>query len=139
MTTHTKGITVADQKEDRVRPQGLSEILASIRPGADVELGEEMSKLIDAVKDTGKAGTLTYSISVKLADGSGSAVVIGDKITAKRPEKDRATSIAYIGDGNHLTRTDPNSMPLWDNEDIRDAGPANVDLQTGEIKDAPNT
>lgn len=126
---------MTDKKEDQKRPQGLSEILASIRPGADIELGEEMSKLIDAVKDTGKAGSLTYAISVKLADGNGSAVIIGDKISAKRPEKDRATSIAYIGEDNRLQRTDPNSMPLWD-EDIRDAG-AHVDLQTGEIKDTP--
>jgi hypothetical protein len=128
---------VTDQREEPKRPQGLSEILASIRPGADIELGEEMSKLIDAVKDTGKAGSLTYAISVKLADGNGSAVIIGDKISAKRPEKDRATSIAYIGEDNRLQRTDPNSMPLWD-EDIRDAG-AHVDLQTGEIKEAPNS
>lgn len=127
---------MADKKEGSARPQGLSEILASIRPGADMELGEEMSKLIDAVRETGKAGSLTYSISVKLADGSGSAVVIGDKISAKRPEKDRATSIAYINEDNHLQRTDPNSMPLWD-DDIRDAG--DVDLKTGEIKEAPNT
>lgn len=128
---------MTDKKEETGRPQGLSEILASIRPGADIELGEEMSKLIDAVKDTGKAGSLTYAISVKLADGNGSAVIIGDKISAKRPEKDRATSIAYIGEDNRLQRTDPNSMPLWD-EDIRDAG-AHVDLQTGEIKDVPNS
>lgn len=128
---------MTDKKEDRKRPQGLSEILASIRPGADIELGEEMSKLIDAVKDTGKAGTLTYSISVKLADSSGSAVIVGDKITPKLPEKNRATSMAYIGEDNRLQRTDPNSMPLWD-EDIRDAG-VHVDLNTGEIKDAPNT
>ncbi|MCC4906932.1 hypothetical protein [Microbacterium sp. cx-59] len=125
---------MAENTEERKRPQGLSEILASIRPGADVELGEEMSKLIDAVKDTGKAGTLTYTISVKLADGSGSAVIIGDKIAPKRPEKDRATSIAYVDGDNYLTRTDPNSMPLWD-EDIRDAG---ADPRTGEIKEAPN-
>lgn len=122
-------------KEAPDRPQGLSEILASIRPGADVELGEEMSKLIDAVKATGKAGSLTYAISVKLADGTGTAVVIGDKITAKRPEKDRATSIAFIGDGNRLSRNDPNSMPLWGDEDIRTAG--DLDLSTGEIRKAP--
>lgn len=136
MTTQPKGDTVAHTQEDKGRPQGLSEILASIRPGADVELGEEMSDLIDAVKDTGKAGSLTYTISVKLADGSGSAVVIGDKISAKRPERDRATTIAYIGDDNRLQRTDPNSMPLW-GDDIRDAG--DVDLKTGEIKDVPNS
>lgn len=127
---------MTEKKEEQKRPQGLSEILASIRPGADIELGEEMSKLIDAVKDTGKAGSLTYAISVKLADGNGSAVIIGDKISAKRPEKDRATSIAYIGEDNRLQRTDPNSMPLWD-EDIRDAG-GHVDYNTGEIKDVPN-
>lgn len=115
------------------RPQGLSEVLATIRPQADLELGRELSKLIDAVVETGKAGSLTYRIDVKMVDSGGTAVVVGDRITSKRPEKNRPTSMAYIGTGNRLQRSDPNSMPLFDDEDLRTADGA-ADPRSGEIR-----
>lgn len=120
--------------ETPTRPQGLSEVLASIRPQADAELGAEMSKLIEAVVATGKAGSLTYRIDVKMVDSGGTAVVIGDRITTKRPEKNRPTSMAYIGEGNRLQRTDPNSMPLFDDDDLRTADGA-ADPRSGEIRE----
>ena len=119
--------------EETARPQGFSEILATIRPAADRELGDELSKLIEAVDETGKAGSLTYTITIKPAGSSGSTVEVGDKITPKRPERARATSIAFVGKGNTLHRNAPTTVPLFD--DIRDAG-ADLDLSTGEIKEA---
>jgi hypothetical protein len=111
-------------------------VLASIRPRTDVELAENLTSLIEAVKATGKPGRLTVSFEVKPLDGGGSAVLFNDKIALKLPEKNREGSIAYIGRDNKLQRTDPSAMPLFD-DDIRDAG-GHVDRSTGEIKDAPN-
>lgn len=134
-TTNRKGVHM-DATKENPRPQGLSEILATVRPNADAELGQELSALVEAVNTTGKAGTLTYTLSVKPAGSSGHTVEIADKITAKRPEKSRATSIAFVGEGNTLHRNDPTTAPLFQDEDIRDAG-AHVDFRTGEIKEAP--
>ena len=120
---------------DNAERGSFAAVLASIRPRTDTELAEGLERLIEAVKTTGKAGSLTVRFDVKLVDGSGIAVLINDKIATKLPEKNREGSIAYIGDGNRLQRTDPTAMPLFD-EDIRDAG--GVDLRTGEIKEAPN-
>lgn len=120
---------------EKAKPDSFAAVLASIRPRTDTELAEGLERLIEAVKTTGKAGSLTVRFDVKLVDGGGTAVLINDKIQTKLPEKNREGSIAYIGEGNRLQRTDPTAMPLFD-EDIRDAG--NVDLATGEIKEAPN-
>lgn len=107
-------------------------ILASIRPKTDVELAENLRALIEAVKDTGKAGSLVVRFDVKLVNPGGSEVIFSDKITAKLPERNREGSIAYTDDLNNLSRRDPSSMPLFE-DDIRDA-PA-FDAATGEIKD----
>lgn len=127
---------MTDQKNAQAeeRPQGLSEVLATIRPQADIELGRELSKLIDAVVETGKAGSLTYRIDVKMVDSGGTAVVVGDRITSKRPEKNRPTSMAYIGTGNRLQRTDPQSMPLFEDEDDLRTADGAADPRTGEIR-----
>lgn len=121
------------EKKER---ESFAAVLASIRPRTDIELAEELNKLIEAVKTTGKSGSLTVKFEVKLLDGGGSAVLVNDKITKNFPEKNREGSIAYIGDDNRLQRTDPSAMPLFD-EDIRDA-PQYADPRTGEIKEAPN-
>lgn len=118
------------EKKER---DSFAAVLASIRPRTDVELAEGLTTLIEAVKTTGKAGSLTVKFDVKLVDAGATAVIINDKIAIKMPEKNREGSIAYIGQDNKLQRTDPSAMPLFD-DDIRDV----VDPATGEIKEAPN-
>lgn len=126
---------MADKEKDGRGDSSFAAVLASIRPRTDVELAENLTSLIEAVKATGKSGRLTVSFEVKPLDGGGAAVMFNDKIVLKLPEKNREGSIAYIGLDNKLQRTDPSAMPLFD-DDIRDAG-GPVDLATGEIKDVP--
>lgn len=125
---------MADQKID-ARPGSFAAVLATIRPKTDVELADELTKLIEAVRATGKAGSLTVRFDVKPADGGQTAVIVNDRITKKLPEKNREGSIAYIGEGSKLQRTDPSAMQLFGDEDIRNAG---ADPATGEIKEVPN-
>lgn len=118
-----------------VRPGSFAAVLATIRPKTDIELAEKLSQLIEDVKVTGKKGTLTVKFEVKPVDGGGHAVIVNDAIAVRAPEKNREGSMAFIGEGNRLQRTDPSAMPLFD-EDIRDA-PEYADPRTGEIKEAP--
>jgi hypothetical protein len=122
--------------QEKERPPMLSAMLAQVRPGTDVEAAETLRKVIAAVQDTGKVGSLVIRLDVKPADGGIDAVVVTDKLTPKIPEKTRIGSLAFITKDGDLSRTDPSAMPLFTDEDIRDAG-ANVDLNTGEIKEAP--
>lgn len=119
--------------EAKEKPESFAAVLASIRPRTDTELAENLTSLIEAVQTTGKAGRLSVTFEVKPLDGGGSAVLFNDKITLKLPEKNREGSIAYVGRDSKLQRTDPSAMPLFD-DDIREA---DVDMNTGEIKEAP--
>lgn len=124
---------MAAKTEDQ-RPQGFSEILATIRPSADAELGRELAGVIEQVIATGKPGAVTYTLNIRPAGSLGTTVEVGDAIKAKRPEMPRATSIAFVGDGNSLHRNDPGTVPLFGADDVRDTG-ANADHRTGEIRE----
>lgn len=135
MTTNRKeGLMATNTENEKKPPRYFSDILASIRPSADAELGEELADLIEKVKATGKGGTLTYKLSIKPAGSSGRTVEVADDINAKPPQMPRATSIAFVGEGNTLHRNDPTTAPLFTDEDVRDTG-ANVDYRTGEVKE----
>lgn len=134
MTTQRKGYQVGTEKKDE-KPPSFAAMLAQVRPRTDVEAAEMLRKVIEAVKATGKVGSITIRLDVKPADGLSDAVVVYDRLSQKVPEKTREGSMAFITRDGDLSRTDPSAMPLWE-EDIRDAG-ADVDLSTGEIKEAP--
>ncbi|AYG02396.1 hypothetical protein [Gryllotalpicola protaetiae] len=122
-----------DAKSEAARPGSFAAFLASTRPGTDRELHEELTKLVAAVEDTGKAGTLTLTVVLKPLDGAGTALMVNDEIKAKRPTRTRDASIAYVDTDHTLSRRDPSAMPLFEDEDIRDLPPANP--ITGEIKE----
>lgn len=133
MTITREGNQV-ETEEKKEQPPSFSAMLAQVRPRTDVEAAETLRKVIDAVKATGKVGSITLSLTVKPADGLNEAVVVHDKITQKIPEKTREGSMAFITKDGDLSRTDPSAMPLWE-EEVRDAG-VRFDAQTGEVKEA---
>lgn len=122
-----------EEKNDE-KPPSFAAMLAQVRPGTDIEAAEALRKVIEAVKVTGKAGTLTLKLQVKPADGVSDAVIVYDDLAYKPPQKTRGGSMAFITSAGDLSRTDPSAMPLWE-EDIRDAG-GSVNFQTGEVKEA---
>ena len=126
---------MAENKKDD-RPS-FAAMLAQVRPGTDIEAAETLRKVIAAVKDTGKTGSIVLRLDIKPADGGLDAVIVTDRITQKVPEKTRIGALAFVtGDGD-LSRTDPTTAPLFTDDDIRDAS-TNADPRTGEIKEAPN-
>lgn len=124
---------MADPKAKDQRAS-FAAVLASVRPKTDTELADGLDSLIEAVKSTGKAGSIVVRFDVKPLDGGTSAVIVNDKITLKLPERNREGSIAYIGLDNKLQRTDPGAMPLFQDEDDI-VSPDDVDTQTGEVRD----
>lgn len=126
---------MAENKNER--PPSFAAMLAQVRPRTDVEAAETLRKVIEAVKATGKVGSITIRLDVKPADGLTDAVVVYDRIAQKVPEKTREGSMAFITKDGDLSRSDPSQMPLFEDEDVRDAS-ANADPRTGEIKETPN-
>lgn len=80
--------------------------LSEVRHGRlAAEAADRLNELVEAVQQTGKAGTLTLSVSVK-PNAEGVVTVTG-KATAKVPLPEVADSIFFIDVEHNLVRTDP--------------------------------
>lgn len=113
-----------------------SVLLEQGRGHSHAELSRGLHDLVARVKDTGKKGSLTYTLVVEPMKGNDAAVITKDEIRLRLPEHDRQASIFYMDRAGNLTRTDPNQAPLWG--DLAEAPAprtAVVDLSTGEIQE----
>lgn len=93
-----------------------------IRPFADAlremqsgrthtELSEQLHELIARVRDTGKKGSLTLTITVApVKNASENTLTVSDIVTAKLPAHDRRVSLFYADADGNLTRRDPNQL-----------------------------
>ena len=89
--------------------------LCQIREGDSVdELSLKLQELVAAVRENGKAGTLTLAIKVKPGTVRGriGTIIIEDDITVKPPRKAKDESLFFATDENTLQRTDPNQPEL---------------------------
>lgn len=83
------------------------------RGSLDAELTEEMAALVKAVRETGKAGTITLTLKVQRLSGRDeNAVQIVPTVKMKAPAPAPYTNIMFsTGDGD-LLRDDPNQRTL---------------------------
>lgn len=97
-----------------------------------IELGDALNDLIEAVTATGKAGKLTFTVSIK---PEGGMVVVRDEIEVKLPKPDRDPSLFFVDEDMNLTRDNPVQGRLA----LRDASAPpperEVDPDTGEIRE----
>lgn len=109
-------------------------ILATIRPKTVTELSDGLRELVAKVRDTGKQGSIALTLIVKPLDGDANVLTVNDEIRVKAPEHTRKGSIAFPDEWGNLSRSDPNTMPLFDDSDLRTADTSPRD---GEIKEPP--
>lgn len=95
------------------------------------ELSEGLHDLIAKVSDTGKAGSITYVVTVKPLKDDLEVFIVSDEIKLKLPEHDRKASMFYPDENGNLTRTDPRQLTF---DSLREV-PAGVDPVTGEIRE----
>lgn len=78
--------------------------LAGINKGSlNDELTEKLAGLVQAVRETGKRGTLTLTLDLAPVSGGDSILKITPKISVKTPELDRASTMMWsTGDGDLL-------------------------------------
>ncbi|AJR18022.1 hypothetical protein GUY44_07630 [Pimelobacter simplex] len=97
------------------------------------ELSDAVYDLVQRVKDTGKKGSLVYTINIGPMKGDKDVLMIDDQIKLKLPEHDRKASLFYTDKVGNLTRTDPNQLVF---ESLREVeGGQLVDVQTGELRE----
>ncbi len=71
----------------------------------------ELQELVRLVNDTGKAGTLTLTITVKQASSSGAMTISGKSTLKKPPEEPMETLLFATPEGN-LVADNPNQRKL---------------------------
>lgn len=102
-------------------------MLCDLRGGKSVlELDSSLAELVDAVRRTGKAGTLTLRLNIRPAskgrsDDDVQVVMIEDAISVKAPQLERGASIFFAGIHGELTRRDPRQLTI---DDVRNVEPA---------------
>jgi len=82
--------------------------------GATVaEFAAALAALNAAVRDVGKGGEITLTISVTPASkGNTDVVMVRSKVKAKLPEASRRQTVFYLDDDNQLVRNDPKQQTL---------------------------
>lgn len=98
------------------------------------ELSEALWDLVARVRDTGKKGTVSLTVTVAPMKNDLDVLVVTDEIKLRLPEHDRKASLFYPDKDGNLTRTDPNQLSF---ESLREVpGVGQVDPTTGEITTA---
>ena len=107
-------VTETDTRTDTAQGDFI-ETLRTVNKGqSPFELSQALDKLVAAVKKTGKAGKLVYTLSVAPAANTDGQVGVSDDIDIKLPKPSRFQSIFFATDSGKLTREDPNQMELPD-------------------------
>lgn len=74
------------------------------------ELTDSLSEVVQAVLETGKAGSLTLTMKVSLS-GDG-AVIVTDDVKVKVPQPERKGSVFFADQFGNLSRSNPNQPEL---------------------------
>lgn len=90
--------------------------LGVLRKGAFAESFQtELRHLVDAVRDTGKKGSITVTLTIEPAGkGEEVALSIADKITVKLPSPQTGTTLMYATADGDLSRRDPRQHDVED-------------------------
>jgi hypothetical protein len=102
-------------QDDGVQVKPLAAILQDIAGGTfHTRLSEQMQKLVTAVGDTGKKGTLTVTLTVSPVNkGNTENLLVSGRTVLKAPESDAEPSSVFFTDKNgNLRRDDPNQPAL---------------------------
>lgn len=92
----------------------IFDVLSQIRGGAAInDAAKELNELVRAVKETGKAGSLTIKLTVEPDKTDNTVVTIQPDTTLKLPKKARAKGIFYVDEKTgDLTREDPRQIQM---------------------------
>jgi hypothetical protein len=75
------------------------------------ELSQQLHELVAAVRDTGKKGSLTLTVTVARVKGATeNTLTVTDDVKSKVPVHDRKVSVFFADADGNLTRNDPNQL-----------------------------
>ncbi|MGA0617549.1 hypothetical protein [Paracoccus sp. KR1-242] len=89
------------------------EFIQSFRRGELLETGDQkMTELIEAIRETGGSGSLTFKASFKM--NKAGQIEVEPDIQIKKPTRSMGSGIYFATDDGRLTRSDPNQMEFGD-------------------------
>lgn len=81
-----------------------------------IDCGRELYELTEAIKDTGKKGSLVIKLEVTpsgLKDGRVNQVEIRPDVSISKPKHDAKKAIFFVTEDSHLVRDDPDQMDMF--------------------------
>lgn len=100
-----------EQEERRTRP--FADFLQEHNKGqGHRQAGEALQRLVGAVLDTGKKGSVTLTVSVEPMKGAPDTFVTIVDVKEKLPTNPPKGAVFYADDDHNLTRADPNQPTL---------------------------
>lgn len=91
----------------------IVDTLRDLRQGAVLdEASEELHRIVQAVRDTGKAGKLTITLTVKPFDKNADILNIEDKVVAVVPAPVKGGTVMFATAEGNLSRRDPRQGEL---------------------------
>ena len=94
------------------RPDLFTHAVQLLRGGeAQLELSEQLSKLIETCAETGLLGQIVLTIKVK-PNGRNGQYILTDSIAVKSPKFQRADTILFEDADGNLTREDPRQQKM---------------------------
>ncbi len=106
------------------------DLLREHRGGATHDdLSSALQELVASVTAEGKAGKLTFTLSIKPAGTKDGALIVMDEIKLALPKETKSGSVFFASEDNNLVRDDPKQrrLPLRElgaREEARDIGPS---------------
>ena len=90
-----------------------SELVAKHNKGqSDYDLSTALKEAIIAVRQNGKAASITHTITIEPANDDATTVIISDAIRSKLPQKPRKRIHKFTTEQGGLTDSDPNQQQL---------------------------
>lgn len=91
--------------------RALTDVIGDLNRGRTFhELNQELAKVVEAVKATGKGGSLTFSL--KIAPNGVDSVELSADIKTKIPVPSQTKTLMFISADNSLVRSDPRQKDL---------------------------
>lgn len=100
----------------------FADVLSEVNRGvvAD-EAATELAKVVTAVRETGKKGTVRVTLEIAPVKGNDQIVQVSGSVDAKLPRPAAPTSFFYPDDTGNLGRNDPNMFPMFADREVPEA------------------
>jgi hypothetical protein len=92
----------------------FTDVLRDIRKGIAVaDATDKLQRIVQAVIETRKAGSLTVRLDIKPQKSDEEQVIIITTVSAKTPERDLPDAVFFVDDEGGLHRSDPNQREMF--------------------------